>query len=69
MRVVRSIKSAILILIAGGVTGIILLVFAYMIPTDSIIQNAGASVDIFKIEGSNPQVIQTYTRPLYRRFL
>lgn len=60
MKLVRSIKSAILILIAGGVIGIILLVFAYMIPTDSIIENARASVDIFKIEGSHPQVIHGY---------
>ena len=60
MKIVRRIKSAILILIAGGVIGIILLVFANMIPIDSIIENAGASVDIFKIEGSNPQVIHGY---------
>ena len=60
MKIVRRIKSAILILIAGGVTGIILLVFANMIPTDYIIENARASVDIFKIEGSNPQVIHGY---------
>lgn len=60
MKMVRRIKNAILILIAGGVIGIVLLILANMIPTDSIIKNARASVDIFKLEGSNPQVIHGY---------
>ena len=60
MEMFRRIKNTVLILFAGGCIGLILLVLVNTIPTDSMIKNARASVDIFKIEGTHPQVIHGY---------
>ncbi len=56
----REIKKALLILIGGGGMGFVLLFLAYLLPTDPIIKNARASVDIFKLEGAYAQNIHGY---------
>lgn len=60
MDVFSRIRNIVLILFAGGCMGLVLLVLVNMIPTDPMIKNARASVDIFKIEGTHPQVIHGY---------
>lgn len=53
-------KRMIAVLIIGGGVGFALLLFVYLIPTESIIKNAKASVDIFKVERAEPQVVHGY---------
>ncbi len=60
MYMIHEIKRMVLILIAGGCMGAALLFLAYTIPTDPMIRNARASVDIFKIEGAHAQMIHGY---------
>lgn len=57
---ISRVKRMFLVLCIGGGAGFALLLLAYMIPTDSMIKNAKASVDIFKVEGVQPQVVHGY---------
>ena len=53
-------KKAALIFISVVVTGLLLLLIVYMIPTDRMIYNAKASIELFEDLGVNPQVIAGY---------
>lgn len=57
---ISRVKKMLLALGIGGVVGFALLLFVYMFPTESMIKNAKASVDIFKAEGTEPQVVHGY---------
>lgn len=59
-KVVHEIAKIALILITGSVIGLALLFLAYMLPTEPMIRNARASIDIFKIEGAYSQTIHGY---------
>ena len=49
-------------ILSGGGMGFILLFLVYMIPTEPMIENARASIDIFKIEGAFAQNIHDINR-------
>ena len=49
-------------ILRGGGMGFILLFLVYMIPTEPMIENARASIDIFKIEGAFAQNIHDINR-------
>lgn len=56
----QIIRKMIVALLAGGIAGLLLLSLVYRIPTEPMINNARASVDIFKEEGASAQVIHGY---------
>ena len=49
-----------LTLLSGGAAGLLLLLLVYLIPTEPMIRNARASVDIFREEGPSAQVTHGY---------
>lgn len=55
-----QLKKAVLIFVSLVVTGLLLLLAVYMIPTDRMIYNAKASIELFEDLGVNPQVIAGY---------
>lgn len=59
-KAVHEITKTVLILIAGGIIGFALLFLVYMLPTEPMIRNTRASIDIFKIEGASSQTVHGY---------
>ena len=53
-------KKAVLIFGSMVVTGLLLLLAVYMIPTDRMLNNAKASIELFEDLGVNPKVITGY---------
>lgn len=56
----KNIRNAILLLVCGILAGYVLLVFAYMLPTDRMQSNVSASAEIFAREREYPRVIPGY---------
>ena len=57
---VKDVKKGLAVLIVGGITGVVLLMLAYALPVDRILENARASIEIFEREGPSPQTIAGY---------
>ena len=55
-----QIKKVVLIFVSGVVIGLLLLLFAYLIPTDRMIYNAKASIELYEDLGVNPNVVMGY---------
>ena len=59
-KAVHEIAKIVLILITGSAIGLALLFLVYMLPTEPMIRNTRASLDIFKIEGAYSQTVHGY---------
>lgn len=59
-KAISDIKRIFLTLLIGGCIGFALLLLAYMIPTDRMVENARASIALFEQEGMSPQLIYGY---------
>lgn len=58
--ILNGIKKILLILLAGGAIGFTLLFLVYLLPTERMMQNARASIEIFEKEGTHPQTVFGY---------
>ena len=56
----KAVKRILLTLAAGGAVGFCLLLLAYAMPTERMIQNATASIEIFTREGIYPETVYGY---------
>lgn len=56
----KAVKRILLTLAAGGAVGFCLLLLAYAMPTERMIQNATASIEIFTREGIYPETVFGY---------
>lgn len=56
----KDIGKKLLVLIAGGCAGFVMLLLVYAIPIEPILFNARASVEIFQREGVMPQAVEGY---------
>ena len=54
---IKDVKKVLAVLFMGGFAGILLLMFVYALPTDRMLANARASVEIFEREGPSPQTV------------
>jgi len=57
---VKDVKKILAILFVGGIAGLFLLMLVYAFPTDRMLTNARASIEIFEREGPTPQTVAGY---------
>ena len=56
----KEVKKVLAVLLVGGIAGLVLLLSVYSIPTDRMLVNARASIEIFEREGPSPQTVAGY---------